>query len=267
MSHMSAQQPKSSALPSADDPTRTIACVICQAVYSPSRWYEHLLLAPPIALESAFMGMCHFCFRCRRPACPQCWDDVHGICAQCGQESRLPFRRATAPLSSLLFTASRQAQTERVQPATVPFICLVPGKFDHPQADVVEEMTTAAMEAVERRRSEAPGPGLSGRQLNTLESKPSQELVASQRRGRKVEERVTPVEIEEMETLPGRANKGKRGWGRFFAAVFWVALVLVVLCIVAAYFSQDANAFISSTLHIDIRAEIAYLWQLITHLF
>jgi hypothetical protein len=265
MSHMSAQQPESSALPSAENPTRTIACVICQALYSPSRWYEHLLLVPPIALESAFMGMCHFCFRCRRPACPQCWDDVHGICAQCGQESRLPFRRATVPLSPLLFTASRKAQAERVQPATVPFICLVPGKFNDVSADGVEAMTTAAMEAVERDTSGASG--LSDKQRNALEKKPVQEQTASSRRGRKLDERIAPIEIEEMETLPGRPGKGKRGWARFFAVVFCVVLVLGSLGVAAAYFSVDANAFVSSTLHIDIRAQIAYLWQLITHLF
>jgi len=260
---MSAQQPESSALPFADDPTRTIACAICQAIYSPSRRYEHLLLAPPIALESAFMGMCHFCFRCRRPACPQCWDDIHGICAQCGQESRLPFRRATVPLSPLLFTASRQAQSERIQPATVPFICLVPGKFHHAHQDVVEEMTTAAMQAIERGK-----PGESERQRrNTLEKKPLQEQVAVPGKERKAEEQAAPVEIDEMKTLPERTSRSHRRFEHFFTAVFWVVLVLVILCIAAAYLSEDANTFISSTLHVDIRAEIAYLWQLITHLF
>jgi hypothetical protein len=255
---MSAQQPESSALPSADAPTRTIACVICQAVYSPSRRYEHLLLAPPIALESAFMGMCHFCFRCRRPACPQCWDDVHGICAQCGQESRLPFRRATAPLSPLLFTASRQAQSERVQPATVPFICLAPGKFQRALPGVIEETATAAMQAIEHGKPEEP---------EKAEKKSSQEQTTVQERVRKAEERTASVEIEEMKTLPVRTSGSSRRWGRFIAVVLCVLLVLVVSGVAAANLSENVNALISSTLHVDIRAEIAYLWQLITHLF
>ena len=69
----------------------TISCSICQAVYAPARLHSYLLQAPPIALESAFLGMCHFCFRCRRPSCPNCWDAIRAVCGQCTAKLTFPF--------------------------------------------------------------------------------------------------------------------------------------------------------------------------------
>src|ERR1700680_2883002 len=58
----------------------TVTCAICDAVYAPSPLQLPFLQYSQGALEATFMSMCHFCFRCRRAACPQCWDDVHGVC-------------------------------------------------------------------------------------------------------------------------------------------------------------------------------------------
>ncbi len=49
------------------------------------------------------MSMSHFCFRCRRAACPECWDHVHRICGACVAELGLPFRREVPPLEGILF--------------------------------------------------------------------------------------------------------------------------------------------------------------------
>lgn len=207
--------------------------MICQAVYVPTRWNEDLLQASSMALESAFMGMCHFCFRCRRPACPECWDDVHGICAECGQESHLPFRRAAAPLSPQLFTAPRRAQLEREQSVSAPLTCSAPGKFRSASQMSIEETVTASIQAV-----------------------------APQKPGRAGE-----VEVDERATLPEKKGNIGRSIERVILLLLCVVLGMVILLVAATSISEDVNTFVASILHIDIRAEIAYLWQLIIHLF
>src|SRR5215469_2266323 len=116
--------------PAAND--SPITCVICSAVYIPSPQNEDLLQATPLALESAFMSMCHFCFRCRRPACPMCWDAVHRICAACVQETGLTFRTQVAPLEGTLFPPilpARQVQSVCNDQQATPFLCIRPGLF------------------------------------------------------------------------------------------------------------------------------------------
>lgn len=107
----------------------TVVCHICQAVYAPAEEYRYLSQAPHVALESAFMSMCHFCFRCRRPACPQCWDTIHGVCGECSLEANLPFRSQAAPLRGVLFPSTRQAQLRRKRAETIRLICINPGRF------------------------------------------------------------------------------------------------------------------------------------------
>jgi hypothetical protein len=238
---MAAQQPEVSLYPSIKDDAPSIACVVCQAIYAPSQGHEHLLLAPA-ALESAFMGMCHFCFRCRRPACPECWDDVHGICAHCGSENRLPFRREVAPLSSLLFTPSRHAQLEREAAAllpVVPLACIAPGTFHR---SAIEQHVTAPIPAIVQSMVSRPG-----------------------RRG--TTQTIPAVKIDEMRTQPGAKSRRASRFQRVALALSGIVLGIMIVLVVAASISEDINMFIAGTLHVDIRAEIAYLWQLITHLF
>jgi hypothetical protein len=87
----------------------TITCTICDAVYAPSPQQVPFLQYTRGALEATFMGMCHFCFRCRHAACPQCWDEVHGVCGSCVQEAGLPFRAGAIPLDGLMFPPASQA--------------------------------------------------------------------------------------------------------------------------------------------------------------
>src|SRR5215472_13811412 len=110
----------------------TITCTICSAGYTASPHHEDLLQATSLALESAFMSICRFCFRCRRPACPMCWDAVHRICAACTQEAGLPFRTHVAPLEGTLFPPvipARPAQDIHDGQQALPFVCIRPGLF------------------------------------------------------------------------------------------------------------------------------------------
>lgn len=241
VSDMAAQQPEVSPPPSIKDEKRSVACVICRAVYAPAPRHEHLVLSFA-ALEAAFMGMCHFCFRCRRPACPECWDDVHGICAACGSESQLPFRREVAPLSSLLFTAARHAQLERevtAQLPVAPLVCITPGTFHR---SLIEQRATAPIPTIVQSMVSRPG------KRGTTQTIPA-------------------VKIDEMRTQPGKKKRHAGTVQRASMLLLGMILIALVLLVIAAFISQDINIFIADTLHVDIRAEITYLWQLITHLF
>src|SRR5947209_4333605 len=107
-----------------------ITCTICDAGYGPSPAHQSLLQAPPTVLEAAFMSMCHFCFRCRRPVCPACWDAVHGVCGACVQEARLPFRVEAAPLN-VVFPPSPVHQLHPAEEHTTSqlLVCVRPGRF------------------------------------------------------------------------------------------------------------------------------------------
>src|ERR1017187_5924932 len=105
---------------------RTMACVVCKAVYTPAPAHQQLVMAPHIVLESAFMSMCHFCFRCRRTACPDCWDAVHSVCGACVKEAHLPFRTQVKPLSNIMPSLPQQPQAVAKEAAdTAPvLICI-----------------------------------------------------------------------------------------------------------------------------------------------
>ncbi len=238
-----------------------VSCSICSAVYTPSQSHESLLQAPTIALESAFMSMCHFCFRCRRPSCPNCWDEVHGICGACVQEVQLPFRveGASLPLNKMLLVSSRQALTSREHMSSAPLICVCPGRFqdglplpsDILLAESGKPMMVESEIQAQQLRSEGPG-------LERYKPELTQ-LVQS----RKV--------VGVGSSLP-EGQGGRKSWAliarrveRVLTAVVFVLLVIAAL-IAAASLSEQANTFIATTLQVDIRAEIAYLLQLIQHL-
>lgn len=182
----------------------TVTCGICQAVYAPVKVYEYLLQAPRVALESAFMSMCHFCFRCRRPACPSCWDYVHGVCGACALEARLPFRSPSTPLQGVIFPAIRQPGYKRVAQARLT--CIHPGKF-HTLApiDSVETTLTDAI-ATEHtsHQIKMPGatPATTTQERTTIEQpgkqSPSTPLPAAPS---------TSVDIDEIVTQPERRRR------------------------------------------------------------
>jgi hypothetical protein len=231
---------------------KTISCTICEAVYAPSLEYTYFLNAPSMALESALMSMCHFCFRCRRPACPACWDDVHGVCGSCVQEAHLSFRTAPEPLSGLLFPP-RQILPVREQEhrAPSPLTCIRPGRFQ--QTDTIDEIST-------RPTQEIPA---------TTTGKSSAKLSREAQAARDPQQAESPSEdtdIAELETRPGRRTRIARGIERALTIALLLILLIVITLIVAASLSVRANTLIADTLHIDIRAEIAYLLRLIEQL-
>ncbi len=131
----------------------TVSCLVCGATYAPSHLHQELRLASSTVLEAALMSISHFCFRCRRASCPECWDDVHGICGACVAELGLPFRRDLPPLEGTLFPPAAQA-SPTTAPATAeesgerePLLaCISAGRF---RAASPPSAFIAAIETVE----------------------------------------------------------------------------------------------------------------------
>lgn len=131
--------------------THRITCAICDAGYMPSQSRQDLLQASPHVLESTLMSMCHYCFRCRRPACPQCWDAMHEVCGACVQEAHLSFRSSASPLTGTLFSPStfpmspishmsHMGQSSMDTTIAPLLICIRPGCFQQ-RTDIKEQHT------------------------------------------------------------------------------------------------------------------------------
>ncbi|MDQ2906894.1 MAG: hypothetical protein M3Y81_25575 [Chloroflexota bacterium] len=116
-------------------PRATVACVICGAAYAPSPFHQELVQAPASVLDAALMSMSHFCFRCRRASCPECWDHVHAICGACVAEVGLPFRTALPPLADALypppptFVPPTPAQSSAHETDAPLLTCIRAGRF------------------------------------------------------------------------------------------------------------------------------------------
>ena len=103
--------------------TATVTCSICEAGYVPSLARPDLWQATPDVVEAAFMSICHFCFRCRRPACPECWDFVHRVCGACVQDAHLPFRTEAPPLQGIKFPPIRRERPIQEERVPSVFVC------------------------------------------------------------------------------------------------------------------------------------------------
>jgi hypothetical protein len=285
------------------EPINTIACRICDAIYTPSQEHTYLLQAPPMVLESALMSMCHFCFRCRRPACPHCWDNIHGVCGECCLEANLPFRAQAAPLRGVIFASTRQAQMRRKHATPVRLVCIRSGRFQN-AASIDTAETFPLQSAIMPPRTTASRP----KQIETDPLERPQVHQTEQRVPQPPQRRITididqiatrppyreaDVDIDEIATRPPRLKKApaydevvprplhikptmaiakhterpaRSFWislERIITTLLFIALICIILLILLAMLSMDANVLIQNYLHVDIRAEITALWQLI----
>jgi hypothetical protein len=267
----------------------TIACAICQAVYAPSRFHAHLLQTPSIALESAFMSMCHFCYRCRRASCPNCWDHIHNVCAQCTQETHLPFRTTTPPLEGI--PSLPQHINSSMQQHSVPssLVRVQPGRFQSTPTAFVESSR------------DQPDPHFSKPQAQSSAPKSVQTLVISspvdieriksrpdRSSSRNIDEIATrpdsrsPLDLDKIATRPDRRRPvsidniasstrhpvtGKTKRARLFIVLALFLLLLSATVIVAALLSVAVNLFLYNTLHIDIQAAVTTFWHWLLNLF
>ncbi len=320
-----------------------IFCPICNAIYGPAQGQEYLLKAPALAVEAAFMSMCHFCFRCRRPSCPQCWDTVHGICGACVHEVGLTFRVESAPLPGTLPLPSHQTQAQpqvgpRKKAASPALVCVQPGQIapavtptltPTPVTEQIQPLrSTEPVHTVvpERVRESTPSPAQAARgsvpvavpskEKQQTQSTPkaasrpleSQPPSSSTHVEKKVMAHATaksplpPQDTTRIKTntpasspvsptstvsvqpgivpAPPSATTTKttvspspisRATRVAIIAhcieltltwLFFLLFVALVVLILSATVSANANIWAIKTLHVDIRAELSYLWHL-----
>src|SRR5215469_10523845 len=148
-----------------DKAGRDVVCKICQAVYVPAHTHRQLARSPRAVIESVFMSMCHFCFRCRQPACPSCWDDVHGVCGACALEAHLPFRSSVPPLDGTVTPSVQQLPSVRVRTVTPPLVCVRPGRFQRAPLPI-EAQTTLYVPTVSNQPPDAASKGPSSQKMS-----------------------------------------------------------------------------------------------------
>lgn len=287
---MHLQRPERTSHNSQNEVTRTISpitCVICEAMYTPSHPYKHFLQGSPVVLESAFMSMCHFCFRCRRPACPECWDAVHGICGACVQDANLHFRTQVEPLDGVLLlpvplrSSTTQAETSQENSASSLFICVKHGKFHLSGAPSngisnIQTIETAIIESngkpSERLPNIAQEPPTSSEMQanpriavslgNSLGTGFSTALEAAPAPDLEVASTIEATPTQEAVPVKHGGSVVKKVELVLTVIVALVLLAIAVVIGLAEYFPA-VNAFIFHLLHVDIRTEIAYLLYLV----
>lgn len=254
----------------------TIICPICDAVYAPALAQVPFLQTSPGMLESAFMSMCHFCFRCRRPACPQCWDHVHGVCGSCVRETQLSFRAQAAPLDGLLFQPLQRQEHHQQEVAAALLVCVKSGRFM--QTD--EQVQTVPLEPARTSEDHIPA-HLSAFHTETetenaqhnIPPTPStaeiarhmtEKMAAAQTK--EAGEEKAKDEDEELELRPRVSVRLLRTIERVLTIIALVLLLAILALVIVAQVSETANTLIFHVLHVDIRAEVAYLVHLIQQL-
>lgn len=121
------------------DTLKIVACPICRALFVPSDALP--IQGSTVLLETAFLNICRFCFRCQRPACPQCWNPVHHTCASCSEEAHLPFRSPVPSLKGLVFSPPARSHIENTP--IISFTCQRNGRFYEPETAPSQKVETA----------------------------------------------------------------------------------------------------------------------------
>ncbi len=268
-----------------------VTCSICDAVYAPSPQQAPFLGYGQETLEATFMGICHFCFRCRRAACPQCWDELHGVCGSCVQEAGLSFRAGATPLHGLMFPPTGQASALSSQPQNSSlFILIRNGRFyraaeTQPEAgpsDITTEHTPAFTPAASQ--TGAPASQFADRQqadpdipANIVAAQAGENRAANENQIDSVvipTKTPTPEDLQETDeqdkTPPAAKAKKAKKVSRLELVLTWIVLVVVVALVVTiavAEFIPAVNTAIAHVTHIDIRGEIAYLIHIVQQLF
>lgn len=244
-----------------------VTCAICEAVYAPSPLHVAFLQSTRGALEATFMSVCHFCFRCRRAACPQCWDDVHGVCGSCVQEAHLPFRAQAAPVEGLLFppTLAQPPLSQQAQQSSSLFVMIRNGRFyietqarvDQDETGIDTTPTPAVQFSVATDNIGTNGVESHAPVASAVAVPAKTPLPAVLRDDRKQEKKP-------------RKTKAAKKVNRVELVLTWVllAIVLLLVAVIAlAEYIPTVNALVARVTHIDIHAEIAYLVHIVRQLF
>jgi hypothetical protein len=245
----------------------TITCPLCDAQFTPEPEHAYLHSVEPDALEAAFQSVCHVCFRCHRSACPECWDNVHRVCGACVQEAGLTFRTEAAPLAGLLFPPAAQAFSTAMQSSPTPFVCIQPGRFEIERQHSSDTDTPAAIPSLNDKDVSIADFRPSGRTRTAQAPHPhiihhSRPYEFSSEGPRRIEAQQASEDVDD-EMPAGLFARICKVIERVVTIMLLLVLLAVAAAIVLAEVSRPANAWFARFLHVDIRAEIAYLITLI----
>ncbi len=266
MKSTSAQQPEEQVLRAGDKHPAiasppVVFCEICHAGYAPASTHEDLKHAPLVVLESALMGMCHFCFRCRRAACPACWDEVHGMCGSCTQEVHLPFRSEVRQLEGTMLPPVRQVHRIQEKPASPLLVCIRPGRFQTELSQATgmfQRLTVPPPVAIHppalQGEEQPEKPGNFKTERATMQ-KPTVEKPVEQNFEEKEEKKTDRPRTSFLKIVE-----------RIVTTILTITLIAIIVLIVLAEASVPANAIIVQILHVDIRQEVEYLLSVIHQL-
>jgi hypothetical protein len=245
----------------------TITCPLCEAQFMPEPEHAYLNSVKADALDAAFQSMCHVCFRCHRSACPQCWDNIHRVCGACVLQAGLAFRSEVAPLAGLLFPPARQTFSSGKQLSATPFVCIQPGRFEVDRSSSSGTDTPAAI------------PSLNGKENSVADYLPSGETRSAQAPQPLVIHHSRPYEVSQgglrrfnaqhayedvdKDFSVGFFARMLRIVERIVTIVLFLVLLAVVVATVLAEGSGTVNAWFERFVHVDIRAEVAYVMALI----
>ncbi len=104
------------------DTLKVVTCPVCRAVYMPLLHSQEPVYRSLPLLDTAFLHICHFCLRCQRPACPQCWNQTYNLCTLCSEAAHLPFQSPLASFEGLTFAPPIWPQI--TQSIGLSFACL-----------------------------------------------------------------------------------------------------------------------------------------------
>jgi len=237
----------------------TVTCALCDASFIPAPEREYAWKVDATELEAAFMSICHFCFRCRRAACPECWDPVHRVCAQCAAEAGLTFRAEPLPLAGMIFpsiSSARQARDE----STAPFVCVRLGRYQSAEMVASDPETGHAQQRVAVALSQGTISELSPAEIERAVQLSQPALPAVAAPTKKAAQVTEQAEHEPVDRPRGSAFKIVE---RALTIILLAVLLVVIILVVLAEVSVRANSEIARLLHVDIRAEVAYLIALV----
>jgi hypothetical protein len=249
----------------------TITCPLCAAQFMPEPAHAYLNSVNADALDAAFQSICHVCFRCHRSACPQCWDNVHRVCGACVLQAGLVFRSEVTPLAGLLFPPLQQTFSSGKQMSATPFVCIQPGRFEVDRSSSSGTDTPAAI------------PSLNGKENSVADYLPSGETRAAQAPQPLVIRHSRPYETSpegprrfdaqqadedvDDELAMGLFARILRAIERVVTILLFLVLLAIIVAIVLAEASRTMNAWFERLLHVDIRAEVAYLMTLVRQIY
>jgi hypothetical protein len=203
---------------------------------------------------------------------------VHGVCGACVRETQLSFRAQAAPLDGLLFQPLHRQEHHQQEVAAALLICVKSGRFlqteEQAQTAPVEPASTTInhipahlpvlhTETDDTQRTIQPTPATAEISRHVTKKVAAAQAKQATRGKAKDEDE---DEDEELKPRPHAVVRVLRAIERVLTIIALVLLLAIIALVIAAQVSETANTLIFHVLHVDIRAEVAYLVHLIQQL-